>query len=232
MKPLKTIATILVFTLLGASAATGQAQDNPKSHSLFDGKSLEGWHGDERFWRVENGSIVGQTTKENPTEANTFLIWQGGDVKDFILKFKYRMEGGNSGVQIRSQIVEGFRIKGYQADFDSKNSYTGIFYDEGGRGIIVPRCKSVTIDEAGKRNVTDGPVDEATYLEGINPDGWNEVVITAKGNRLTHSINGNVSAVLVDSQTGEAEAEGVLALQLHQGPPMKIEFKDIELTVQ
>lgn len=232
MKPIKTFSTILVFSLLGAIAATGQAQESPRSHPLFDGESLEGWHGDKRFWRVEDGSIVGQTTKENPTEANTFLIWQGGDVKDFELKFKFRMEGGNSGVQIRSQIVDGFRIKGYQADFDSKNAYTGIFYDEGGRGIIVPRCKSVTIDKSGKRDVTDGPVDEATYLSGLKPEGWNEVVITAQGNRLTHSINGNISAVLVDDQAGEAEAEGVLALQLHQGPPMKIEFKDIELTVK
>ena len=102
------------------------------------------------------GAIIGQTTADNPTDKNTFLIWEGGDVADFQLTFKYKMDAGNSGAQIRSQIVEGYRVHGYQADFDSKNSYTGIWYDEGGRGILVPRCKKVTIDNEGQKTVTDG----------------------------------------------------------------------------
>ncbi len=230
--------SVLLLSLTGAFER-GLAQDTTEDASigqvqqLFDGQTLKGWSGDERFWRVEGGVIVGQTTEDQPTEKNTFLIWQGGELANFRLRFQYKMEGGNSGVQIRSQIIEGlgFRIKGYQADFDAGNSYTGIFYDEGGRGILVPRCRQVTIDEAGQRTESAGDVTEAAYLAGLRKDDWNEVVVTAKGNMLTHSINGKVSAVLVDRETDQAEAAGLLALQLHAGPPMKVMFKDIELTV-
>ncbi|MDG1810250.1 MAG: DUF1080 domain-containing protein [Pirellulaceae bacterium] len=205
------------------------AQDAADGHSIFDGETLQGWVGDPKFWRVENGAIVGQSTADNPVKANTFLTWDKGEVKDFEMSFKFRMDGGNSGVQIRSQPKDNFRVVGYQADFDAKNAYTGIFYDEGGRGILVPRCKQVTIDADGKKTVVDGAVDEATYLSGIKEGDWNEVVITAVGPKLTHSINGNVSAVLIDHQKDAAEASGILALQLHSGPPMKVEFKDLVL---
>ena len=210
---MKLIGKKLAFVCIFITAFSNQglqAQDEVETQRLFDGESLSGWSGDEKFWRVEDGAIIGQTTKDNPTDKNTFLIWQGGELSDFELRFKYKMDAGNSGVQIRSQIIEGFRVKGYQADFDAKNSYTGIFYDEGGRGILVKRCKKVTINEQGKRTESAGDVDEATYLAGLKENDWNEVVVTARGNKLTHSINGNVSAVLVDDQKDQAESSGIL----------------------
>ena len=224
----------LTFVLVGfGTPSRSIGQETRKSTAttqvLFNGESLDGWSGDERFWRVEDGVIVGQTTEENPTEKNTFLIWKGGEIADFELRLKYKMEGGNSGVQIRSQVVEGFRVHGYQADFDANNVHTGIWYDEGGRGTLVRRCQKVTLNEKGEATMVVGEVDEDTYLEGLSKDNWNEVVIIGKGNRLTHSINGNVSAVLVDGQKEHAESSGILALQLHAGPPMTIRFKDIEL---
>lgn len=227
---MKNLKRILLCCIVVCWYAPVLAQESTTEfQNLFDGESLNGWKGDENFWRIEDGVITGQTTKENPTSKNTFLIWEGGEVADFQLRFKYRMDAGNSGVQIRSKVVEGFRVHGYQADFDARNSYTGIWYDEGGRGILVPRCKQVSIDADGKKTESAGEVDEATYLAGLRENDWNEVVVTAKGNRLTHSINGNVSAVLIDGETKNAESAGILALQLHTGPPMKIQFKDIEL---
>ncbi|MGI9517540.1 MAG: 3-keto-disaccharide hydrolase [Pirellulaceae bacterium] len=211
-------------------ADTPETPAEPAVMTLFDGSSLEGWSGDERFWSVVDGAIVGETTPDNPIERNTFLIWQGGDVDDFELRFKYRMTGGNSGVQFRSEDKGEFSVAGYQADFDAGNNYTGILYDEGGgRGILVQRGQEVTIDEKGEKKVTGTVCDEAEYVAGLNTGDWNEVVVTAKGNRLSHSINGITSAVLIDSEEGKAKSSGILALQLHTGPPMKIEFRDIEL---
>ncbi|MDG2012063.1 MAG: DUF1080 domain-containing protein [Pirellulaceae bacterium] len=232
MKNLTVILVAIISTPLMINLSPVAAQDAEPAHSIFDGKTLNGWVGDPKFWRVEDGAIVGQSTAENPVKANTFLTWDAGDVQDFEMRFKFRMDGGNSGVQIRSQPKDDFRVVGYQADFDAKNAYTGIFYDEGGRGILVPRCKQVTIDAEGNKTVEDGKVDEATYLNGIKEGDWNEVVITAVGPKLTHSINGNVSAVLIDHQKDAAEAIGILALQLHAGPPMKVEFKDLFLQMK
>ena len=224
----------LFLCLFFVSNVIGQEEAKEKeteAQKLFNGTSLEGWAGDESLWSVKDGVIVGQTSAENPIKNNSFLIWQGGEVADFELRFNYKMNGGNSGVQIRSKVVEGFRVHGYQADFDAGNAYTGIWYDEGGRGILVKRCKQTTIDAEGKRIETDGDVKEEDYVAGLKADDWNAVVVTAKGNRLTHSINGKVSAVLIDDQKDQAEATGIIALQIHQGPPMTIMFKDIELTV-
>jgi hypothetical protein len=225
-----TVALILATSGWQRPAIAQESTGQSRTTTLFDGESLSGWAGDDRFWRVEDGAIVGQTTQDNPTDKNTFLIWQGGEVSDFELRFEYSMEGGNSGVQVRSQVVDGFRVHGYQADFDANNSYTGIWYDEGGRGILARRGRKVTIDRQGRRSATTGPVDEATYLAGLRKGDWNEVVITARGDTLTHSINGHVSAILVDQQEDAAEASGILALQLHAGPPMTIRFRKIELT--
>ena len=228
---LAAITCLLISCDSSRLAAQDSVQDSPGTQKLFDGKTLDGWAGNDEYWSVEDGSIVGRSTAANPLPHNTFLIWQGGEVSDFKLRFRYKMEGGNSGVQIRSQVVGEYRVHGYQADFDAGNNYTGIWYDEGGRGILVPRGKQVTINSDKQREEIAGEVDEKTYVAGLRANDWNEVVITAKGNRLTHSINGNVSAVLIDNESEQAESSGVLALQLHQGPPMTIWFRDIELTV-
>ncbi len=98
----------------GDCHGTGRARRHEPKHPaadaegfrpLFDGKTLEGWDGDPKFWRVEDGCITGQTTKENPAPYNTFLIWRGGKPADFQLKIEFRMPNpgfANSGVQIRS----------------------------------------------------------------------------------------------------------------------------------
>ena len=118
---------------------TGLAVADEGFHSLFDGQTLDGWEGNPKLWSVQNGAITGQTTADNPTKGNTFLVWRGGEVKNFELRLKYRIEGGNSGIQYRSKEVERWVISGYQADIDATNRFTGILYEERGRGILAER---------------------------------------------------------------------------------------------
>jgi putative membrane-bound dehydrogenase-like protein len=197
--------------------------------SIFDGKSLEGWDGNPKFWREEEGSITGQTTPENPTRGNTFLIWRGGEVGDFELRLKYRIVGGNSGVQYRSEEVEKWVIKGYQADFDASNRFAGILYEERGRGILANRGKKVVIDENGTKRDVGTTTPEREIVDAIKKEDWNEYVIVARGNHLTHSINGRVTVDVTDNQVSHRKMSGLLALQLHQGEPMKVQFKEIQL---
>ncbi len=105
---------------------------NSEAESLFNGRDLTGWNGDPLFWRAENGAIVGQTTEETPTYANTFLIWSGGILEDFQLTMDFKLTNHNSGIQYRSRAIEGWGLAGYQADMDESNRYTGMLYEEGG----------------------------------------------------------------------------------------------------
>ncbi|NBV79132.1 MAG: DUF1080 domain-containing protein [Verrucomicrobia bacterium] len=217
-----------------ALASTAFAEDK----NLFNGKDLTGWKGLD-FWSVQDGSIVGQTTKEKPTKGNTFLVWQGGEVADFELTFKYRItdvngksEGfGNSGVQYRSKVVEekGFVVAGYQADFECGKSYSGILYEERGRGILAQRGQKTVIKEGSKKPEVTGEVGKSAEIQAkIKPADWNEYRIVAQGGHLQHFING-VQTIDVTDETAVGAKKGILALQLHAGAPMKVEFKDLVL---
>jgi hypothetical protein len=217
-----------------ALASTAFAEDK----NLFNGKDLTGWKGLD-FWSVQDGSIVGQTTKEHPTKGNTFLVWQGGEVADFELTFKYRItdvngksEGfGNSGVQYRSKVVEekGFVVAGYQADFECGKSYSGILYEERGRGILAQRGQKTVIKEGSKKPEVTGEVGKSAEIQAkIKPADWNEYRIVAQGGHLQHFING-VQTIDVTDETAVGAKKGILALQLHAGAPMKVEFKDLVL---
>ena len=211
-------------------------EDDDGFVSIFDGKTLEGWDGDKRYWSVVDDTIVGQFTKDKPLEANTFLIWRGGEnegvVGDFELKFKYRIsEGGNSGVQYRSQQTEGFGMKGYQADIHHGPRWTGICYDEHGRKVLADRGQSVIVEASEKPNVVEQFGDKDELMKSIDLDGWNEYHITAKGNRLIHKINGVRMSEVLDNDEAEREMQGLLGLQIHRGTPVKVEFKAIRLKI-
>jgi type 1 glutamine amidotransferase len=196
---------------------------------IFDGKTLDGWDGNPNFWRVEDGTITGQTTADNPTQGNTFLIWRKGEPGDFELRLKFRIVGGNSGIQYRSREVEKWVIAGYQADIDSKDQYIGILYEERARGILAMRGKRVEIDEQGNKADVGTTADEKTILDSIKKEDWNEYAIKAVGNHLVQSINGHVTVDVTDNQASRRAMSGLLALQLHAGPPMLVQFKDILL---
>ena len=227
-----------VFFALAASVCLSNARET----NLFNGQDLTGWKGQSEFWSVKDGTITGHTTKEGPVKENTFLIWDG-EVGDFELHFKYRIvdangeaEGfGNSGVQYRSRIVkpEYSVVAGYQADFEVGKTYSGILYEEKGRGILAKRGQKVVIREGSepdkaKIEVT-GEVGKSDEIQAaIHPAEWNEYVIIAKGGHLRHFINGKQTVDVTDETAIGAKA-GKLALQLHAGQPMKVQFKDIVL---
>lgn len=196
--------------------------------SLFNGKDLSGWAGKSGFWTVEDGAIRGQTTKEKPTKGNTFLVWQGGEVADFVFRTKVRFSGNNSGVQYRSELVGkpgDFVVKGYQADLHPKPDFFGMLYAEKWRGIVAKRFQRVIVGEDGKPEVV-GEVGDRN--QKLVDNEWNELTIVAVGNRQIHQVNGITTMDLTDNHP-EAKRKGILALQLHAGAPMKVEFKDVQL---
>ncbi len=196
---------------------------------LFDGKSLDGWEGDPRFWSVQEGVITGTTTPENPTSGNTFLVWRGGEVKNFELRLQYRIEGGNSGIQYRSREVDRFVASGYQADIDATNKFTGILYEEKGRGILAHRSKKVVIGPDGKPKNVGETVPNDQILAAIRSEQWNDYRVVADGNHLQHFVNGQLTVDVTDNDVEHRRACGLLALQLHAGPPMKVAFRQIQL---
>ena len=201
------------MVLIAVPASAAHAADD-EFKPLFDGKSLDGWHGSPDLWSVEEGAIVGATDGNIPD--NTFLI-SDGEYANFVLKITFRLHDhtGNSGVQFRSrELKEGdqqvpFVVAGNQADIASER-YMGILYGEKTRGIIA--------------DVT--PETTAAIEAAVKKDDWNEYVITADGDHIKMELNG---VTTVDIQDPDGEKRGVIALQLHRGHNMRISFKDIEI---
>jgi 3-keto-disaccharide hydrolase len=198
---------------------------------MFNGKDLSGWDGDPRVWSVEDGAIVGHT-KDVPLKSNTFLIWKDGTVADFKLTLQFKLDGGNSGVQYRSKVIDPAQwiVGGYQADMDGINQYTGILYEERGRGILANRGERLTIDRDGKKKA-EKIGDAGELAKHIHVDDWNDYVIEARGARLKHSINGAVMSETIDHDREHRATSGVLALQVHAGlpMPMTVMFRNIRL---
>jgi hypothetical protein len=218
-------ATLVTITACAAlPTATLAASDWIE---LFDGKTLDGWSGNPRFWSVQDGVITGQTTPDNPTKGNTFLVWKGGTVGDFELTLDFRLVGGNSGIQYRSKEMDKWVIGGYQADFDAGGKFSGILYEERGRGILARRGTKVVIEQNGDKKVVGKTTDEKSILAAIKKEDWNQYTIIAKGNHLIHKINGMVTVEVTDNQEDKRRMSGLLALQLHQGPPMLVQFRNI-----
>lgn len=212
--------------------------------NLFNGKDLSGWEGMNGFWSVQDGAITGKATVDKPVPQNTFLIWKDGEVSDFTLTFKYKMTLGddkkftNSGVQYRSHIIDPaqFVVGGYQADFEYGDSYSGILYEEKGRGILAQRGQKVSIAQGSepskpKIEVIGETGKSADIQAATSKDDWNDYKIIAEGNHVQHFINGKLTIDVTD-ETAEAPKKGVLALQMHAGPPMQVQFKDIVLTTK
>lgn len=226
----KILGGLLLLSAL--AAANGVAQEEKGFFPLFNGKNLEDWDGNPKFWSVEDDAITGTTTKENPTKGNTFLIWRGGVVDDFELRLKVRIVGGNSGIQYRSEDQGNWVVSGYQADLDAGGRFSGILYHEKGRGVLAQRGQRTVITrEGGKHKVTvvQSLGDPADILAAIRPEQWNDYEIIAKGYEFSHAINGKVTVEVVDQDERDRKASGILALQLHAGPPMRIQFKDIRI---
>jgi hypothetical protein len=239
----KNLFTLAALGLaLGAFSITLPAQEvEPGFKSLFNGKDLTGWAGRPNHWSVQDGVITGITSSNNPAKGNNFLIAKDGDqnliVGDFELRFSYKFTGtwGNSGLQYRSKDRGNFVVNGYQGDFEVGTTYSGILYEEGGRGILCERGNKVIIkddpDKPGSTKIEKvGKVGDSKEIQAnIQVNGWNEYVIIAKGNHLQHFINGKQTADIVDEQESKAAKTGILAFQIHAGPPMQIQFKNVRI---
>ncbi len=222
------------FALLAqASARVEQADGGHGFVSIFDGRTLNGWDGDPTFWRVENGVIVAESTLEKPVKQNTFLVWRGGAPGDFELTIDYRMTpGANSGVQYRSVILPDIGrwvMKGYQADLDGANAYTGQIYEERGRAFLAMRGAFARVRGAAAedRTLIGSLGDDAALKALLRPNDWNTLHIIARGNTIIHLVNGRVMSALVDDDDQGRVMQGLLGLQIHVGPPMRIEFRNV-----
>ena len=220
--------TIILFTLTSFPLFGGK--------HLFDGRTLDGWDGNPVHWSVKDGAIVGENTKENPTKGNTFLIWKDGVLKDFDLTLDYKIDGGNSGIQYRSFVKpgkhDGWRIGGYQADFESGDRFSGICYGEAFRGILSMRGDKTTLslNDAGKLQKKVEKFGDANEIgKAVKKGEWNKYRIVAKGFHFTQYINGVKTTELIDNDKKTRRADGLLAFQVHSGPPMKVYFKNIVL---
>jgi len=233
---------IVLFALVLAPALGQESASSEAGFvSLFNGNDLSGWSGDERFWRVEDGVIIGETSEQNPAPHNTFLIRRGESYGDFELRFKYRVRGYNSGVQYRSVERDDYVVSGYQADFEdrwhggSDDKFSGMFFEEKGRMFLAQRGQAVIVHPAPQGQ--DKPEIEVIAAVGdpvelekvIRRSDWNEYTVIAEGFQFTHIINGRVMAVGIDEDTANRRAEGIFAFQLHSGPPMQIQLKDIHV---
>src|SRR5436190_800530 len=225
-----------------AGAALAQSPD-PGFKSLFNGKDLSNWAGRSNHWSVQDGAITGVTTKENPAKGNNFLIWRPHGtnemVGDFELRLSYKIvpngdKGfGNSGIQYRSKDFDNFVVGGYQADFEAGKTYSGILYEERMDGILAQRGQKTTVKTVdGKTKVeTVGSLGKSDEIQAkIKDQDWNDYRVVTQGNHLQHFINGVQTVDVIDERTGgKAAKEGILALQLHQGEPMTVQFREIRL---
>ena len=238
----RTAAAALALVIFAGTAALAQNVE-PGFRGLFNGKDLTGWAGRTNHWSVQDGAITGVTTTNNPARGNNFLIAQQDGtnlvVADFELRLSFKFTGdfGNSGVQYRSKDMGNFVVHGYQGDMENGTNYTGILYEEGGRGILALRGQAVVLKEDPEKpgktkiEIIGGEGSAAAIQAAIRQGDWNDYVVVARGNHLQHFVNGKKAVDVRDEQSAKAAKSGILALQIHQGPPMKVQFRDIRIRV-
>ena len=236
-----------------ADQASGAAETETKEDGfvqIFDGKTLENWEGDTAYWSVSEGNLVGQITPGKQLKTNSFIIWRGGKTQDFELKAEFRItEGGNSGINYRSEELTDIpnALRGYQADIDGRNNYTGQNYEERGRTTLAYRGEVVIVkaqpnpNEEGSlrshvknnawtmREVTGSLGNPDSLRAVIKTNDWNTCHIVARENRLQHFVNGVLMSDVTDNDEANRKLTGLLGVQVHVGPPMKVEYRNIRI---
>ncbi|MFP4058571.1 MAG: DUF1080 domain-containing protein [Candidatus Brocadiia bacterium] len=238
---MRAMAVVMAALVLGAGLGLAAEKAEPDAEgfiSLFNGKDLEGWDGRPELWSVKNGAIHGE---HKGRRGNTFCIWRGGTLKDFELLITFRINNGNSGIQYRSVDVGKWVVSGYQAEVCNQKGKVGFLYHERGRGYLCRVGQKVVVHEDGKKEVVEKFGDPQELTKDYKPKDWNQYRIVARGNHLVHYLNGVKTVDFTDNQLDDPKAEkpnlkrgrleGILALQLHGGGAMWVEFKDIKLKV-
>ncbi|MEY3896269.1 MAG: hypothetical protein RLZZ214_1789 [Verrucomicrobiota bacterium] len=218
---------ILLFQCHPISAAETADGYEP----IFDG-TLKDWAGDPVYWKAENGTLVGEVRPDTLLKQNSFIIWRGGELGDFELKLEYRVSAeGNSGINYRSVEVPGmmWAMQGYQADIDGKDQWSGQNYEERGRKFLAYRGQSVVLAPGKPPEIAKELGDRAELQKKVLKNDWNQVHIIARGNLLQHFINGVLMAEVRDEDPEKRRMSGLLGVQVHVGPPMKIEFREIRV---
>jgi hypothetical protein len=202
-----TLRTLLCVVALAAIPLAAQLAQEDKAAGfkpLFNGKDLSEWDGDPRLWRVEKGVLIGSTDGVE-IRQNTFLIHKK-PVSNFHLKVQVKLRNGNSGIQFRSTALPDYVVQGLQADMASGNWWGSIYDEKGQRGVIVNGWKG-----------------KAEHV--VKAGDWNDFEVRADGEDIEIKVNGLQTAVLKDN----SKLEGVLALQLHRGPGMQVEFRNLRI---
>ncbi|MBC3787001.1 hypothetical protein FHK02_3510 [Spirosoma sp. LMG 31448] len=245
-----TLAVVMTASVTTSCVAQKNKANKDGFVQIFDGKTLTGWDGDPTYWRVENGSLVGEITPATLLKTNSFIIWKGGEPADFEFKGEFSItESGNSGINYRSDQLTDvpFALRGYQADIDGKNRYTGQNYEERKRTTLAYRGQKTTIPaysgdatpEAVRANVKNnawsgltvtGSLGSSDSLKTfIKSENWNTFHLIVKGNHLQHFINGVLMSDVTDNDTVNGKAKGMLGVQVHVGPPMKVQYRNLML---
>ena len=241
------LLSLLSFDGYRTARNTGQ-KDEDGFVRIFDGQTLHNWVGDTTYWRVEDSCLVGIVTPATLLKRNTFIIWQGDMPENFEIRVQYKISAqGNSGINYRSEKVEGFPyvLRGYQADLDGANHYTGSNYEErkrttlasqGEKTILPPIAVDPDSLQAHIQNnqwlpkiVTGSLGDPAVLKAAIKNDDWNDYRIVVQGNRMQHYINGVMMSDVTDNDTVNRRFTGFLGVQVHVGPPMRIAYRNFRL---
>jgi hypothetical protein len=240
---------VLLLLTMALSLSSPAAEIESGFTSMFNGKDLTGWEGLPGAWRVADSAITAESTAEKPCKQAHYLMWRDGKPGDFELRTEFRLQGsgGNSGIQFRSRELPNWDTSGYQADMEYGDQWTGCLFEHT-RGGIAMRGEKVVIDKDGKKTVSPVEVPEkvqklmasdgapggslslsAALLRQVKMGEWNSYTIIAHGPDITLKINDIVMCQVTDQQAGMAAKDGVIALQMHPGPPMKVQFKNIRI---
>lgn len=220
---------ILTLSISSLSALSQSPSQEDDLVPIFDGKSLKDWDGLEGWWWIEDGTITSESTPEKPCKNAHYLFWTKEQPEDFILKLEFRLRNGNSGIQFRSEKRPNYDIWGYQADIDDTGEWIGALFQHD-RWAVAKRGYKVWIDENGNKK-EENFADSKALLEFIKQNDWNEYEIRAIGNHIQLFINGKLMCEAFDDDKKFARRKGYIALQMHPGPPMKIQFRNIRIKI-
>ena len=244
------IGLLIFIVLIGCKVSNFNPKNEKGFVSIFDGKTLNNWEGDPTYWRVENGNLVGEITPQTLLKTNSFIVWKGGEPADFELKGEFNItEKGNSGINYRSEKLSNvpYALKGYQADIDGFNSYTGQNYEERGRTTLAyrgqitsinPQLSSMNPDDIRAKvknnawsdlKVTGSLGNSDSLKTKIKSQNWNSFHLIIKGNHLQHFINDILMSDVTDNDLINGKSKGILGVQVHVGPPMKVQYRNLRL---
>ena len=244
------IGLLIITISIGCKISNSNQADEKGFVNIFDGKTLNNWEGDPTYWRVENGNLVGEITPQTLLKTNSFIMWKGGEPADFELKGDVNItEKGNSGINYRSEKLTDvpYALKGYQADIDGENRYTGQNYEERGRTTLAyrgqitninPQSGSMKPDEIRAKvknnawsdlKVTGSLGSSDSLKTKIKNQDWNSFHLIIKGNRLQHFINGILMSDVTDNDVINGKSKGIIGVQVHVGPPMKVQYRNLRL---